>query len=136
MAKTKAFNMAELIRHLNYNATNDTLETTKSIKSEGKVRKTKVTTTTSQQEIDSFVKADYSAAQYIITASRGGEFHTTVILINHDSTTAFDTQYADVMSDAVIATYAGNVSGSTIQLLATPVATNTTFKFQVEFVDA
>ena len=26
MAKTKAFNMAELIRHLNYNATNDTLE--------------------------------------------------------------------------------------------------------------
>ena len=78
MATTRAFSIGELIRHLTYDSSTDKLTTSKSINTEGKTRKSKTTTTTSSQTLDSFAKATYKSALYHVAAHKSTDFHSSL----------------------------------------------------------
>ena len=57
MAKTNAFKIAELIRGITYDTTNDVLTTTKHINSKSKKVGNQTKTSTSQFALDTFAKS-------------------------------------------------------------------------------
>lgn len=85
------------------------------------------TTTTANQVIDSWSATTYRTAKYILQAVNGSDVHSTEILLNHDETDVFITEYATVYSNASLFTVSAQLNGSTLQLIATPANTNTTF---------
>ena len=85
------------------------------------------TTTTSNQIIDSWSATTYRTAKYILQAVNGSNVHSTEILLNHDDTDVFITEYATIYSNASLFTVSAQLNGSTLELIATPTNANTTF---------
>ena len=77
MAITKAFKLAELIRHIEYDSTDDVIKTSKPTQDKNKKRGASTKTATTQFNLDTFAKADFRAARYIVAMSRGTHFHST-----------------------------------------------------------
>ena len=88
MAITNAFKLAELIRHIEYDSTNDVITATKSLEGKNTKRSGITKTSTSEFNLDTFAKATYRAARYIVAMSEGTNFHSTEIMLIHDGSTA------------------------------------------------
>ena len=91
---------------------------------------TATTSTTSQTAIHSgLASASYRSIEYLVQATQGTSFHTTKILVVHDGTNAYLTEYGSVYNSVAVATYDVDISGGNLRLLATPAsASSTTFK--------
>ena len=136
MAKTKAFQIAELIRVFNYDSDTDEIVTTKSTKDKNKKRGNASKTATDEFALDTFAKADFRAARYIVAITEGSKFHSTEIMLVHDGSSVTMTQYGTLKSHS-LATFDADVSGSDIRLLCTPASnSSTTIKFDRTTVDA
>ena len=88
------------------------------------------TATTSQTSIFSFDKSVFRTAKLVIsvTDSDGSNYHSTEMLVIHDGTDAYKTEYGSIFTSQ-LATFAVDVSGTNVRVLATPVSTNSiTFK--------
>lgn len=137
MAKTKAFNLAELIRHMTYDDDTGSIVSTAAVNTSGRKKGTKERSSTAQFTLHEFAKADYSAAELTITAASGSDTHTVKFLVNHDGSTTYDTQYGDIHSgNFSLSTFTSSISGANVVIQATPRNATTTFKFHVEYVDA
>ena len=136
MAITKSFKLAELIRHIEYASTNDIISTNKGFKDKNKKKDATTKTATTQFALDTFAKADFRAARYIVAMSKGTNFHSTEIMMVHDGTSVDITQYG-TLSDATLATFDADISGSNVRLLCTPASSDSTvIKFDRTLVDA
>ena len=136
MAITKSFKLAELIRHIEYDSTNDIITTNKGFKDKNKKKDAITKTSTSQFALDTFAKADFRAARYIVAMSKGTNFHSTEIMMVHDGTSVDITQYG-TLSDATLASFDADISGSNVRLLCTPASSDSTvIKFDRTLVDA
>ena len=136
MPKTKAFEIAELIRVFKYNTTTDEIETEKRTKDKNTKRGDTTKTSTDEFSLDTFAKADYRAARYIVAMSRGSSFHSTEIMLVHDGSSVTMTQYG-TLKDASLATFDADISGSDVRLRVTPAsATSTAIKFDRTVVEA
>ena len=136
MAITKSFKLAELIRHIEYDSTNDIITTNKGFKDKNKKKDATTKTATTQFALDTFAKADFRAARYIVAMSKGTNFHSTEIMMVHDGTSVDITQYG-TLSDATLASFDADISGSNVRLLCTPASSDSTvIKFDRTFVDA
>ena len=136
MAVTKSFKLAELIRHIEYDSTNDIITTNKGFKDKNKKKDATTKTATTQFALDTFAKADFRAARYIVAMSKGTNFHSTEIMMVHDGTSVDITQYG-TLSDATLATFDADISGSNVRLLCTPASSDSTvIKFDRTLVDA
>ena len=136
MAITKSFKLAELIRHIEYDSTNDIISTNKGFKDKNKKKDATTKTATTQFALDTFAKADFRAARYIVAMSKGTNFHSTEIMMVHDGTSVDITQYG-TLSDATLATFDADISGSNVRLLGTPASSDSTvIKFDRTLVDA
>jgi len=136
MAITKSFKLAELIRHIEYDSTNDIITTNKGFKDKNKKKDATTKTATTQFALDTFAKADFRAARYIVAMSKGTNFHSTEIMMVHDGTSVDITQYG-TLSDATLATFDADISGSNVRLLCTPASSDSTvIKFDRTLVDA
>ena len=136
MAISKSFKLAELIRHIEYDSTNDIISTTKSVGDKNKKRDAVTKTATTQFSLDTFAKADFRAARYIVAMSKGSNFHSTEIMMAHDGTNVDITEYG-TLSDATLATFSADISGSNVRLLCTPASSDSTvIKFDRTLVDA
>ena len=136
MPKTKAFEIAELIRVFKYNTTTDEIETDKRTKDKNTKRGDTTKTSTDEFSLDTFAKADYRAARYIVAMSRGSSFHSTEIMLVHDGSSVTMTQYG-TLKDASLATFDADISGSDVRLRVTPAsATSTAIKFDRTVVEA
>ena len=136
MAITRAMKLAELIRHIEYDSTNDIISTNKSVGTKDKKRDAVTKTATTQFNLDTFAKADFRAARYIVAMSKGSNFHSTEIMIAHDGTNVDITEYG-TLSDATLATFSADISGSNVRLLCTPASSDSTvIKFDRTLVDA
>ena len=136
MAITKAFKLAELIRHIEYDSTDDVIKTSKRTQDKNKKRGSETKTSTDVFNLDTFAHADFRAARYIVAMSKGTDFHSTEIMLIHDGTTVSITQYG-VLQDATLATFDADISGDNVRLRCTPAsATSTTIKFDRTLVDA
>ena len=135
MATTRAFSIGELIRHLTYDSASDKLTTSKSINTEGKTRKSKTTTTTSSQTLDSFAKATYKSALYHVAAHKSTDFHSSLFLIGHDGSTVYVTEYGGLLSGSSLYSLDATISGDNVVVQVTPAVTNLDIEFSVEFVN-
>jgi len=136
MATTKAFGIAELIRHLSYNSTTGKVESDTTITSSAQERSVSVTTTgTTAQNLFTFAKATYRAARISIVATHSGDYHFTTFLLVHDGTTTHDTEFGAVYSGSSKFTVTSDISGDNVRVRVTPSNTSTTFKYSIEYVD-
>ena len=136
MAISKSFKLAELIRHIEYDSTDDVIKTSKRTQDKNKKRGSETKTSTDVFNLDTFAHADFRAARYIVAMSKGTDFHSTEIMLIHDGTTVSITQYG-VLQDATLATFDADISGANVRLRCTPAsATSTTMKFDRTLVDA
>jgi hypothetical protein len=136
MAITNSFKLAELVRHLTYDSSTDSILTAKSMTSKDKSRGAATKTATTQFDLDTFAHASFRAAKYIVAMSRGSDFHSTEIMLVHDGSAVTITQYG-TLKDASIATFDADISGDNVRLRCTPASTSSSvIKFERILVDA
>ena len=87
------------------------------------------TSSTSQQAIDVFSKNKFRSVKYQIQVTNSTSHHTTEILLVHDGTTTYLTEYGTILTGTSLSTFSSDISGNNVRLLATPVlSSSTTFK--------
>ena len=89
-----------------------------------------LSTTTADQPIFSLDASVYRSVKFMVQVSRGSDFQVQEILLLHDATDTYLTQYAQLLSgnNLVLATYDADLNSGNIRLLVTPFYANTTFK--------
>jgi microcompartment protein CcmK/EutM len=94
---------------------------------------TALTTTTADQVISSVSKSTYKGVKYVIVAKHGSAGnHATEVLVTHDGTTVYMSEYATVFSGSSLFSVDADISSDNLRLLVTPSNTNTTFRtFQI-----
>lgn len=88
------------------------------------------TTTDADQVADSFFASAYRTAKYLVQMSDGTDFHTTEVLLIHDGTNAYVTEYGTIFTNGSMGTIDADISSGKVRLLVTPTAINTTVKTQ------
>lgn len=88
------------------------------------------TNTNADQVADTFSAASYRTAKYLIQMSDGTDFHATEVLLIHDGTTVYMTEYGTIFSNASMGTVDADISSGLVRLLVTPTNINTTVKTQ------
>ena len=91
---------------------------------------TALTTTAVNQSVDSFPHADYRTAKYLIQMTSGSSYQSTEVLIMHDGTDVYITEYATIASSTTLGTVSAVLVGSSLVLRVSPVNANTTVKGQ------
>jgi len=87
--------------------------------------------TTTQGAIDTFNLSTYDSAKYIVQAKITGEIHASEILVMHDGTDVFVTEYGTMWSgSASLGTFTADINSGNVRLLFTPANANTTVKFK------
>ena len=136
MAITNAFRIAELIRHFQYDSTNDVVTTSKRMEDKNNKRDDTQRTATTVFSLDTFAHASFRAARYIVAMSKGTDYHSTEIMSVHDGTNVTLTQYG-TLKNSSLATFDADISGSNVRLRCTPSsATATNIQFDRTVVDA
>ena len=111
--------------------TNDIIQTNHSF-----VSSTITTTSTSQTNLDTFSTSTYSGAEVNVTAISNGERHMTKILVVHDGTTAYATEYGSIFTNTSLATYDVDISSGSVRLRVTPAsATSTVFNTSMMLIE-
>lgn len=96
-----------------------------------------LSTTTADQPVASFAKADYRTAKFLVQMSHASAgYHATEVLVLHNGTTVFTTEYATIFTNSSLGTVDAIVNGSNIELVVTPANTNTTVKTKRISVEA
>lgn len=89
---------------------------------------TALLTTTADQVVDTWASTVYRSAKYIIQMTQGSRYHSAEVLLTHNGTTAYMTQYADIFTESDLGTFNADVSSGLVRLLVSPNYTNTTVK--------
>jgi hypothetical protein len=79
--------------------------------------------------IDSFNKNVYRTAKYLVQAVNGTEVHCTEVLITHNNTDVFITEYATMYSGNSLMTISASIDATTVYLEATADYNNTNIDF-------
>lgn len=88
------------------------------------------TTTTANQVADTFQAAAYRTAKYLVQMTDGTDHHITEVLLLHDGTTTYITEYGTIFTNGSMGTIDSDISGGYVRLLITPTNINTTVKTQ------
>lgn len=91
---------------------------------------TSLSTTATNQTVDTFNKQTYRTAKYLLQATAGTSYHSSEVMIIHDGTTVYLTEYASMQTGNSLYTVNADISGSVVRLQASPANANTTLKFQ------
>ena len=88
------------------------------------------TSTISETAIDSFSASSYRTAKYQVQITRGSEYQATEIIVLHDGTTTYETEYAIISTGNILGTFNTDMNTGNVRLLVTPSSSDvTTFKF-------
>jgi hypothetical protein len=81
-----------------------------------------------QAAIATFPTASYQSAEILVCATRGTARHISKILLTHDGTTPYATEFGTILTGSSLVTYDIDISGGNVRLLATlNAATSTVF---------
>ena len=86
---------------------------------------TTLTTTTTDQVVDTFSASTYRTAKYIVQMSHSSGYHSNEILLVHDGSTVYMTTYAEVITASSLGTVDADINSGNVRLLVTPSNTNT-----------
>lgn len=89
-----------------------------------------LTTTTINQVVDTFNKTEYRTAKYIVQIEHDDDakYHSTELLLTHNNTEVYFTEYASVTTDSDLGLFSASLVGDNVSLLFTPHYTNTSIK--------
>lgn len=91
---------------------------------------TTVVPTTNQTVVDSFPSSQYRTAKYMVQVTSGTDYHVTEILLIHNDTAAFVTEFATISTSHTLATFDATHTNGNVELLCTPTNANSTIKVQ------
>ena len=75
------------------------------------------TSTTGAETADSFAAATFRGAEYLVTIKVGTTYQLSKLLVLHDGTNSYVTEYGTIRSSATnLATFASSISGSNVLL--------------------
>lgn len=88
------------------------------------------TTTTANQVVTSFNGSLYRTAKFIVQLEKDSDskYQATEILLTHNGTNVFMTEYGSVATDSNLGTFDADISGGDVRLLVTPLLTNVSVK--------
>ena len=86
--------------------------------------------TTANQVADTFPAQSYRTAKYLVQMTSGSDYHSTEVLLIHDGTTVYMTEYATIFSNASLGTIDGDINSGSVRLLVTPANASTQVKIQ------
>ena len=87
------------------------------------------TSSTSQTAINTFAAATYRSAKYNIQVVRGSSYQTSEVLVIHDGSNSYGTEYAVIKTGNSLASFDTDINSGNVRLLATPTSgDSTTFK--------
>jgi len=97
---------------------------------------TQTTTATTQVNLTTFSTTTYAGAEVNIMAISNGERHITKLLITHDGTTAYATEYGEIVTNASLASYDVDINAGNLRVRVTPAsATSTVFNTSVMLIE-
>ena len=81
---------------------------------------------TGQQTVDSFAATSFRTAKYLIsiTNSTDGDYQALELLLFHDGTTVYLTQYASIFDNGAQATFDADINSGNVRLRVTPASTD------------
>lgn len=91
--------------------------------------------TTANQVLSSDSATIYRSASYKVQVTSATSYQSCSINVIHDGTTAYITEYGDISTGAVLASFDADVSGGNLRLLTTPVNAATTYKVIKTLID-
>ena len=95
---------------------------------------TSIATANTATTIDSFALASYRSAKYLIQATGAGKVQTSELLVVHDNTTAYETEYAIVQPNGNVGVAQATISGSNVLVQFIPIANNTNVRIFKEYI--
>ncbi len=91
------------------------------------------TSTTQTPLVTNFSATTYASAEVNVVAVRGSSRHLTKLLVTHDGTNAYATEFGEVLTGSALATYDVDINAGNVRILVTPDSTTST-KFQTALV--
>lgn len=94
------------------------------------VSKTQTTTSVATVALDTFSATLFAGSETIVTAIQGTTRHMIKMLVTHDGTDVYETQYAELLTGNSLFTLTGDINSGNLRVLCTPTSTTST-KFNV-----
>ncbi len=88
------------------------------------------TSNTDAQVVDSFVGTTYRSGKYLISIISGTAYQSTEIMMLHDGTNAYITEYATLLSGSTLGTFVANIDSGSVRLFVTPTNASSNLKYQ------
>ena len=85
--------------------------------------------TASNQVLDTYSLTDYRTVRYVIQAISGSDIHSCDVILTHNDSTTFASQYGVVKSGGNLFTLGSTISGLNVELLITPLNAHTQIDF-------
>jgi len=90
--------------------------------------------TTANQVLFTSSAAGYRTTKYLVQITSGSVYQATEIVLIHDGTNVYKSEYGQVFSGAVLATFDADINSGNVRLLTTPTNAVTTYKGSVFLV--
>jgi len=78
--------------------------------------------------IDVFSASDYRSAKYLVQVTSGSDYHTTEIMVMHNGTNVFITEYGTLFDNVSLSDFDADILGGNIRLLSTPTNTGSSIR--------
>lgn len=90
--------------------------------------------TTANQVLFTSAAAGFRTTKYLVQITSGSVYQATEIVLIHDGTNVYKSEYGQVFSGAVLATFDADINSGNVRLLTTPTNAVTTYKGSVSLV--
>lgn len=84
--------------------------------------------TTANQVLSTFSASGYRSAKFFVQVTSGSAYQATEITLIHDGTNVYKSEYGQVFSGAVLATFDADINSGNVRLLTTPTNAVTVYK--------
>jgi len=78
--------------------------------------------------IDAFLLNDFRSAKYLVQITSGTDYHVTEIMVIHNGSNVYMTEYATLYDNVLLATFDADISGGYVRLLTTPTNTGSSIR--------
>lgn len=84
------------------------------------------TTATTEVDLDTFPLLSYRSAKYHIQASQGTNYHATEVMVIHNSTNAYFSQFGDIYTNTSLFNLSVDTNSGNVRLRVTPASESST----------
>lgn len=86
------------------------------------------TNTTANNVVDSFAKITYRSAKYTVQITSGTNYHVTEVLLLHDDSEVFITEYGTIFSNTSLGNVTATINSANVELIVAPTNSSSVVK--------